>query len=255
MDKSHTPQGRQPEQAVPNTHRALQALIEPLRSRAHRLLHGLPHDQVSLICSEIDTAIRGFADERREGPEAVDWFDGYRDIDWLHELLGFRELADAISVSGVDDYQTCAAFALKKVEQASTALSTEPGALNTMKSLVEATEAVVFSESMRDQKSIYAAWGLSIQLADKKDQALAILQAKQAEVRKAARQRHLRAYEAQLQAVEIYASRKFPSYDAAAAHIAPQVYMTPRVVAKWLSAYSKDPKGFVAAVKAKLEGI
>jgi hypothetical protein len=29
MDKSHTPQGRQPEQAVPNTHRALQALIEP----------------------------------------------------------------------------------------------------------------------------------------------------------------------------------------------------------------------------------
>jgi hypothetical protein len=254
MDKSHTPQVRQPKQAVPDQ-QALQALIEPLRSRAHRLLHGLSHDQVSLLCSEIDVAIRGFADERREGPEAVDWFDGYRDIDWLHELLGFRELADAISVRGVEDYQTCAAFALKKVEQASAALSTEPGALHTMECLVEATEAVVFSESMRDQKSIYAAWSLSVQLADKKDQALAILQAKQAEVRKAARQRHLRAYEAQLQAVEIYASRKFPSYDAAAAHIAPQVYMTPRVVAKWLSAYSKDPKGFVAAVKAKIAGI
>lgn len=119
MDKSHTPQGDRPEQAVPDN-QAPQALIEPLRSRAHRLLHGLTPEQISLICSEIDMAIRGFADERREAPEAVDWFDGYRDIDWLHELLGFRELADAISVSSVEGYQACAAFALKKVEQVPT---------------------------------------------------------------------------------------------------------------------------------------
>ena len=254
MDKSHTPQGRPYEPAAPE-HQACQALIEPLRFRAQRLLDGLASEQISLICLEIDMAIRSLAEERWEEPDTADQYEGYRDIDWLHELLDFRGIADAISVNGVEDYQACAAFALKKIEQASAALSNEPGSLQTMECLVEATEAVVFSESIRDQKSIYAAWSFSVQLTDKKDQALVIQQAKQAEARKAARQRHLRAYEAQLEAVEIYASRKFPSYDAAAAHIAPQVYMTPRVVAKWLSAYSKDPTGFVATVKAKMKGI
>jgi hypothetical protein len=254
MDKSHTPQGLPYEPSAPD-HQARQALIEPLRSRAQRLLHGLPSEQISVICSEIDMSIHDLTEERWEDPDTADQYEGYRDIDWLHELLDFRGIADVISVRGVEDYQACAAFALKKVEQASAALSTEPGSLNTMECLVEATEAVVFSESIQAQKSLCAAWDSSIRLTDKKDQALAIQQAKQAEARKAARQRHLRAYEAQLEAVEIYASRKFPSYDAAAAHIAPQVYMTPRVVAKWLSAYSKDPTGFVATVKAKMKGI
>jgi hypothetical protein len=254
MDKSHSPLSSPDEPAAPD-HQVCQALIEPLRFRAQRLLDGLASDQISLICLEIDMASRSLVEERWEDPDTADQYEGYRDIDWLHELLGFRELADAISLSSVEAYQACAAFALKKIEEASAALSTEPGSLHTMECLVEATEAVVFSESMQDQKSIYAAWSFSVQLTDKKDQALVIQQAKQAEARKAARQRHLRAYEAQLEAVEIYASRKFPSYDAAAAHIAPQVYMTPRAVAKWLSAYSKDPTGFVATVKAKMKGI
>ncbi len=254
MDKSHTPQGRRPEPATPDR-QARQALIEPLRSRARSLLHGLPPEKISVICSEIDMSIHDLAEECWEDPDSADQYEGYRDIDWLYQLLDFRGIADVISVRGVEDYQACAAFALKKIEQASKALSTEPTSLSTMEYLVEATEAVVFSESMQAQKSLCAAWDSSIRLMDKKDQALAIQHAKQAEARKAARQRHLRAYEAQLEAVKIYASRKFPSYDAAAAHIAPQVYMTPRVVAKWLSAYSKDPTGFVATVKAKMKGI
>jgi len=86
-------------------------------------------------------SIHDLAEECWEDPDTADQYEGYRDFDWLHELLDFRGIADVISVRGVEDYQACAAFALKKVEQASAALSTEPGAFHTMECLVEATEA------------------------------------------------------------------------------------------------------------------
>lgn len=75
---------------------------------------------------------------------------------------------------------------------------------------------------------------------------------KSEDAKKAALQRHARAYKAQLKAIELYNARKFSSFEAAAAHIAPLVHMTPRAVAKWFSKYKRDPVAFMAQLQRNL---
>ena len=254
-------------------------LVELGKSAPHEVLSRLPQgseisavashylkqfsdDQLSQLLDTLDQAIATVIRiESDLAPEMDIERSDERDLHWIHISAEFHNFSYLNDIPGIDHGHFYALYALHQLGAAAEQIrQLPPGEFNeaSVNHLVDAVESMSTAKFMFERTRRSDINDASDSVWDSWDEApedtleQRVKRIKSEEAKKAALQRHARAYRAQAKAVELYNSRPFTSFEAAAAFIAPIVHITPRVVAKWLSKYTRDPVAFMTQVKRNL---
>lgn len=220
------------------TERTLTQMVEMAES-ADWMIDNAVQEAVEAAASEED----GAEPERHERSDAT----------WLDACIDYYDLATDLESGSSRDYEYFAVLALWKVADAVLALYpavdghtaslsvvAEPSAFQIAAaagSALAAMEAVCIGERRQLVGHLTSVWRKhagqfgSAPVASTDEQ---VRQKISIQARKAAIRKHADDYAMRARAIELYKTRRYPSVEAAAQAIAPQVCKSPRTVARWL---------------------
>ena len=232
-----------------------------ISATASHQLRSFSDDQLRQLLGTLDEAIASLIRiESDLAPEMDIERTDQRDLYWIDISSEYHNFGYLNEIPGITNGHFYALYALHQLGAACEQIQQLPkGTFNdsSVNYLIDAVESMStaklnFERTRRStENDDDSDWG-SMNQEPEESLEEHVKRIKSEEAKKAALQRHARAYQAQLKAIELYNSRKFSSFEAAAAYIAPIVHMTPRAVAKWFSKYKRDPVAFMTQLKLNL---
>lgn len=234
------------------------ATLPEIAARARRLLTERTLAQVIEIAESADWMIDSAVEEAVEAAASEE--DGVEperhersDAMWLDGCIDYYDLATDLENGSSRDYEYFSVLALWKVVDAVLALHpADEGQISPLSvvavpsssqiaaaadSAVAAMEAVCIGERRQLIGHLTNVWrkhpsqfgGAPAPSTDEQVRQKISVQARKAAIRK-----HADDYAMRARAIELYKTRRYPSVEAAAQAIAPQVCKSPRTVARWL---------------------
>jgi len=218
-------------------------------------------DQLQALLTSLDSAIATLIRiERDLAPELDIERADERDLHWIHISCEHYNFDFYDNITGINNGHFYALYALHQLGAAISHIRQLPkGQFNeeSVSCLADAVESMSTARLMferadrsaasRSSEDVWATWGEPVLTLDERIEII-----KSESGKKAASCRHQVTYRSQAMVIEMFQQRKYASLEAAAAHIAPNVHVTTRSVAKWLSHYKRDPIRFMEVLKSKL---